>query len=313
MPRIYLSTTEFNASPLGLAMAPVVSQLGTGVLDQLLARCSQRCDNYCEKRLQAGGTSTLSQAVSANATTISVASTNTLDNLSEQAVIIDVGNSNQEIISIPPGGVSVTSWTSPYPGTVQLAQPLQFGHVVGAPVQYVYKEVSEAIKASQSDPYSEALQSQAAQLALAHLPPMHVGLTRMAFLKQYPIQNVYTVEHAYSFDTTYNLVFSNSNPAYTGGIIVEPTAGWVRFRVGTVITPEGMVRTTYVGGFDVIPDDIKDAVMWYMADALSLFMNPMGVTDQQMGKRRQSAQLTQGKSPNVQRAEAILRPYKRCV
>lgn len=313
MPRLYLTPTEFNASPLGLAMAPVVSQLGTGVLDQLLARCSQRCDNYCEKRLQAGSTSTLSQAASATATSISVASTLTLDSLSEQAVIIDVGNSNQEIISIPPGGISVTSWTSPYPGIVQLAQPLQFGHVVGAPVQYVYKEVSEAIKASQSDPYSEALQSQAAQLALAHLPPMHVGLTRIAFLKQYPIQTVLTVEHSYSFDTQYNVIYDSSNSAFTGGIVVEPTAGYLRFRIGTVVTPEGMVRTTYVGGYNVIPDDIKTAVMYYMADDLAFMMNPMGATDQQMGKRRQSAQLTLGKTPNVQRAEAILRAYKRCV
>lgn len=313
MPRIYLTPTEVNQLPIGIAMAPVISQLASGVLDKLLASASQRCDSYCEKRLQASGSSTLALAASANATSISVASTNTLDNLAEQAVIIDVGNSNQETIPILPGGVSVTTWTSPYPGVVQLAQPLQFGHLVGAPVQYVYKEVSEAIKASQSDPYSEALQSQAAQLALAHLPPMHVGLTRIAFLKQYPIQTVFTVEHAYSFDTTYNLIFNNSNPTFTGGIILEPNAGYIRFRVGTVITPEGMVRTTYTGGFDTIPDDIKEAVMWYMADSLSLFFNPTGAVDQQMGKRRQSAQLTQGKTPNVQRAEALLNHYRRRV
>ena len=93
---------------------------------------------------------------------INVASSLTLDNLSEQAVFLDYGNSNQEVVLIQPGGVNVTSWVAPYPATIALATPLQFGHTSGAPIQYALREVREAIKASMSDPYSEALQSQAA-------------------------------------------------------------------------------------------------------------------------------------------------------
>lgn len=313
MPRLYLTPVEFLQSPIGIALNPLVSQLAPGVLDQLLARASQRCDSYCEKRLQACSTTTLLQTVSATATNITVQSTLTLDNLAEQAVILDYGNSNQETVDILPGGVSVLSWASPYAGTLQLAQPLRFGHTSGAPILYIYKEVGEAGTANQSDPYSEALQSQAAQLALAHLPPMHTGLTRIVFLKNYPIQTIMTVEHAYSFDTVYNLVFSNADPTFNGGIILEPTAGYYRFRVGTVVIPQGMVRTAYIGGYTAIPDDIKDAVGWYMADTLSLFVNPLGQTEQGTGKQRQSSPLTQGKTPNVQRAEDLLEKYRRTV
>ncbi len=242
-----------------------------------------------------------------------MASTLTLDNLAEQAVMVDAGNGLQETAQIQPGGVSVTGWTSPYPGTITLAAGLQFGHSNNAPVQFLYKEVSEAIKASQTAPYSEALQSQAAHLALAHLPPMHVGLTRIVFLKHYPVQTVYTVEHAYSFDTTYNPVYDASNPLDTGGIILEPIAGYLRFRVGTVVTPEGMVRTAYIGGFNSIPDDIKDACSYYLADELMRYSNPYMATDTTQGKRRQAFAMTGGKTPNVQMAEQCLINYRRTV
>lgn len=253
---------------------------------------------------------TLSQNVSAGASIITVLSTLTLDNLAEQGVIIDLGNGGQETILIQPGGVTVTSWVSPYPGTIQLAMPLTFGHSSGAPVQFVYKEVNEAIKASQSDPYSEALQDQAAQLALAHLPAMHVGLSRIAFLNNYPIQSVFTVEHAYSFDTTYNLVFSSFDPNYTGGIIIEATAGFYRFRVGTVVTPEGFVRTCYIGGYQVIPDDIKVACSYYFAEEIKQMINPYNVRSESQGKRSLA---WDPMHTNVDEAERILKRYKRSV
>lgn len=314
MPRLYLTPTELQQTPLGLGLSASISQLSLGVLDQLLFRASQRCDSIAEKRLQAPGNTTLSQTANAGDTSISVASTLTLDDLAEQAAIIDTGGALETVI-IKPGGVQITpgaGYTYPYPGTIQLAQPLMFGHANNTPVQFAYKEVNEAIKASQSDPYSEALQSQAAQLALAHLPPMHVGLTRIAFLNNYPIQTVYTVEHAYSFDTQYNLVFDNSNPAFTGGIILEPTAGYLRFRVGTVITPEGMVRTCYTGGFNTIPDDIKLACSYLFAEQMKQMVNPYGVRNETQGKRSIGWD-TSKKSTLVQEAEDILKRYKRTV
>lgn len=314
MPRLYVSPQEVAQSAFGVGVASSLARLASGVVDAMLWRASQRCDTFCEKRLQAPGSSTLTATVSAGSTTLTVASTLTLDDLAELAVIIDVGNSNQETIEIVPGGVAVagapTGIVYPYPGTITLKSPLQFGHSNGAPVQYCYKEVGEAIKASQSDPYSEALQSQAAQLALAHLPAMHVGLTRIVFTKAYPIQTVYTVEHAYSFDTTYNLVYDNSNPTFTGGIILEPTAGFYRFRVGTVVTPEGMVRTTYSAGYTVIPDDIKRAVILYFTDDLQQMINPWRVKSEKQGKRTLE---WEPKHSNIDEAERILKKYRRSV
>ncbi len=313
MPRVYLTPAELQEMPLGVALSSQIGQLNPGVLDKLLARVSRRVDGYCEKRIQAPGTTTLSGNVSAGASSISVASTLTLDNLAEQAVILDSGLGTQETALIQPGGVTVSAWNSPYPGTLALAAPLQFSHSSGATCQYVYQEVNETKRASMADPYSEALQSQAAQLALAHLPPVHVGLNRIQFVNHYPIINVLLVEHAYSFDTTYNLIYQSGNSAFTGGIIIEPTAGFYRYRVGTVVIPEGFTRTTYTGGYEAVPDDVKLACAYLLTDELAVFANPYGAVDSSMGKRRQSWAMQQGKTPNVVRAEAILEAYRRTV
>jgi hypothetical protein len=275
----------------------------------MLFRASQRCDSFCERRLQAPGTTTLSALANAGDTTITVASTLTLDNLDEQAVVLDTGGT-QETVLIQAGGVQVSSYTSPYPGTITLASPLQFGHSNGAPVLLCYKEVVEAGTASRSDPYSEALQTQAAQLALAHLPAMQVGLTRIVFTKAYPIQVVYTVEHAYSFDTTYNLIFNNADPSNTGGIILEPTQGYYRFMTGTVVTPEGMVRTKYIAGFNTIPDDVKRAVILYLTDDIEQMTNPFRLKAQKQGKLSSE---WDRKYTNADEAERILKRYKRSV
>ncbi len=58
MPRIYVTPAEVLESPFGIGQAGALSSLNPGVLDKLLARASQRCDNYAQKRLQAPGTTT---------------------------------------------------------------------------------------------------------------------------------------------------------------------------------------------------------------------------------------------------------------
>lgn len=313
MPRLYLTPQEIGEQPLGIALQGQLSQLAPGVLDKLLARCSVRADNSVEKRLQSPGTSTLSVVANAGDMGISVISTLTLDNLAENAVILDPNTSLQEIVQIVPGGVNVSSWQFPYPGTLTLETSLQFAHSNGAPVQYAYKETSETISASKSDPYSEALMDQTAQLALAHLPPVHTGLNRLTFLKSYPILKVYRVEHAYSYATDYNLIYSSALPTFSGAIIIEPTSGFYRFKVGSVVLPEGFTRTTYVGGYSNVPEDIKSAVTYYLADELAIFSNPNGAVDMMMGKRRQSFTMQQGKTPNASRAEDLLQKYRRMI
>lgn len=313
LPRLYLTPAEFAEMPIGLGLSGQLNALAPGVLDKLLTRASQRCDTFAEKRLGIPPATTLSSAATAGASSISVTSTLGLDELPEQAAIIDLGNSNQETVQIESGGVSVTNWQSPYPGAITLdpSTPLMFSHTQNATVTYCYREVREAITASQSDPYSEALMSQAAQLALAHLPPIHIGLTRLVFTKQYPIVQIYTLFHAYSFDTTYNLIYNNTDPTFNGQIIIEPYAGYCRFRVGTVVLPQGFCQTTYVGGHSVIPDDVKLAASYYMADIFQQMANPYMATSMRQGQRSQSYQMQGGKSPAVQAAETILDNYRR--
>jgi len=313
MVRLYVTPQEVAQSALGIGLSSSLAQFAPGVIDRMLHQASMRADSFCEKRLQAPGSTTLSASASAGDTTISVTSTLTLDELDEQACIIDTGGV-QETQDIVPGGVTLasapTGIITPYPGTITLAAPLQFGHASGAKVQFCYKEITEAGTASQSDPYSEALQTQAAQLALAHLPAVQVGLTRITFLKSYPIQTIYTVEASYSFDTTYNLVYSNSDTTYAGGIIVEPTSGWFRYRTGTVITPQGMIRTKYVGGYQTIPDDVKRAVILLFAEDIEALINPYRLKSMTQGKLSRSWDT---KYRNVDEAERILKRYKRSV
>lgn len=307
MPRLYLTPSELSELPLGLSpqVASIISQLGSGVLDKMLFRASQRCDRYCQKRLQAPGTTTLSQNASAGATSISLASTLTFDDLAEQAVILNPGGGSQETVLIQPGGVSVTSFTSPYPGTLALASGLQFGHSSGEAVQGCYMEVSEAGSSSTSDPYTESLQTQAMQLALAHLPPARTALTRVVFTKSYPIIKVYNLEHAFSFTNEFNAVDMTIES-------IVPTEGWIRFNVGYVILREGLMRMTYTGGYQVIPDDIKIATSYYLADQIAQWVNPFGLAHLSMGKRSQSWDVSKG-SALVDEAEGILQAYKRII
>jgi len=309
MPRLYLTPSELTELPLGLSpqVASITSQLGAGVLDKMLFRASQRCDRFCQKRLQAPGTTTLSQSASAGATSVSLASTLTFDDLAEQAVILNPGGGNQETVLIQPGGVTVSSYTSPYPGTLQLSSGLQYSHSSGEAAQGVYMEVSEAGSSSSSDPYTESLQTQAMQLALAHLPPARTALTRVVFTKAYPIIKFYNIEHAFSFTNEYNPVDMTIES-------IVPAEGWVRFNVGYVILREGLMRMTYTGGYEVIPDDIKTATSLYLADQLTQYVNPFGVTSQTMGKRSQSWNTaTAKKSALALEAEDILRSYKRFI
>lgn len=304
MVRQYVTPAEVLEAPLGIALSSSLSQLATGVLDKLTFRASQRCDRFCQKRLQAPGSSTLSSNVSSGATSIAVASTLTLDNLSEQAVIIGSG-STQETVLIQPGGITLTSVASPYPGTITLATGLQFGHSSGETVQYCYKEVSEAGSSSSSDPYTESLQTQAMQLALAHLPPARTALTRVVFTKNYPLIQIYNIEHAFSFVNQFNQVDLSIET-------VMPNEGWYRFNVGTVVLREGVMRTTYTAGYQAVPDDIKEAALCFLKDLLVPFVNPYGATSQTLGHQSRSFRSGQ-LSNNAQEAEVLLEHYRRLV
>ena len=297
-----MTPQEIQDSPLGIGLSASISALPSGQIDRMLARASQSCDSECRRRLQAPGSTTLAQSCSAGATQISVSSTNTLDELDEQAVQIGT-----ETILIKPGGVTVTSWVSPYPGTINLASATQISHNSGDPVVFIYKETTEAGGSSSSDPYAAAMLTQEAQIAYAHMPPSQGGLTRVVFLKAYPIINISAIEHAFSFSSQFSSVDTSIE-------VPVPHDGWYRFQPGSVILREGLMRTTYTGGYQSIPDDIKEATSLFFAVQMRLLANPYGAIEQMMGKRRQRWAISGAdKDPLVEQACRKLKKYKRTV
>jgi hypothetical protein len=304
---MYVTPQELLMTPLGLGLANHISALPVGSVEQTLARASQQCDSYCERRLQAPGSSTLSVSANAGDTSISVVSTNTLDELAELAVMINPGAANQELITIDSGGVTVTNWSSPYPGTIKLQNALQYNHAQNEVVQYYLREVSETGSSSSSDPYTEAIQTQAMQIALAHMPTTRIALTRIFFTKTYPIIKLVQVEHAFSFDNVYN----NIN---MGVELIEPTLGYVKVNVGTVLLKEGYMRVTYSGGYENVPQDVKEATMLFFAESVRAMVNPFGATSMTLGKRSQSWGWSKdGDTPLVAQAKQKLKRYKRLV
>jgi hypothetical protein len=303
MPRLYMTTDEFLASPPGIALAAQINQLPSGSLDTLLFRASARCDAYTHKRLALPGSTTISQPVSPGSTTLSIASTLQFDNLAESAVQIGTGGT-QEIIALVPGGVTPTWPLSPYPGTLTLAAPCVYAHSIGEPVVGLWQEISEAGSSSSSEPFTEAI-TQEAQLAQAHAPALARSstFTSLIFLKSYPIQSVLKVEHSYPYSPA---VFNSLTVSSMG---IEPTAGFLRLLVGSVVIPQGFIRVTYVGGYASLPEEIKTAVSYYVADELQPFWNPAGVSSSTMGKRSLSFQSDYWKT----RAEDILETYRRRV
>lgn len=313
MPRMYIDTASFLQTPFaqGPQVAGILATLPPGSLDVVIQKASRKVDTFCQRRLGAPPTTTLSSSVSAGATSIAVTSTLQFDNDSEQAVYIDTGGA-QELVEIVSGGVTtppnVGAYSlAPYPGTLTLATPLQYGYSSGATVQGAYREVTEAGGSSTSDPYTEALLTQTAQLALAHLPPSHMELTRTVFLSAYPIISVSLLEHSYSYDVTYQTVDISS------GLSIVGTEGWFRLRLGSVVLKEGLLRTTYTGGYETVPDDVKDATALYATLELMRYINPFGLVGETMGKRSLRWQPFQGKHALELEAESILKKYKRTV
>lgn len=305
MPRLYISTADFALHTAALTFPTQMAQVqaNSGGLDQLLSRASRRVDGYCRKRVQAPGTTTVaSPGISAGATALPVASTLGFDNGQEEAVVIGTGGT-QETIAVAPGGVHVTSWTSPYPGVITLSAGVAFNHSAGEAVAGCYQEVSTVGSSDSSDVYSDSLiaLNQAAQLAAAHAPQFDTSnLTRVIFLKCYPITSLLKIEHMLPIDTMYSTLF----PGTTVG--VQPAAGYLRLPIGSFVLPEGLIRTTYTAGFANVPEEIATATAWYAADELQT-MKSMGAYDSMTGKQRfRWGQPMQGKSLYVQRAESAI-------
>jgi hypothetical protein len=175
-------------------------------------------------------------------------------------------------------------------------------------VTFLYKETTEAGGSSSSDPYAQIMLTQEAEIAYAHMPSMSQGgLTRVIFLKAYPIINILAIEHAFSFATQFNAVDVTAQ-------IPVPSEGLYRFSPGTMILREGLVRTTYTGGYQSIPDDIKEATSLFFAVQMRLLANPYGAIEQLLGKRKTRWAASGGdKDPLVEEACRKLKKYRRSV
>ncbi len=304
MPRLYLSPALFAETPEYLTFPAQLARLAAlpGAIDQLLSRASRRVDGYCRKRVVQPGTTTLATGIGPGATSLSVASTLNFDNGQEQAVWINPNGATAEIVPLAPAPVTVSSWVSPYPGSLALAQGTQYAHVQGETVQGLYQEVSTVGSSGSSDVYSESLLqlNQAAQLARAHAPQFDTsGLTRVIFLKQYPIISLLKLEHMLPIDTSYETLDASQ-------IGIQPAAGYLRLPIGSFVLPEGLFRTTYTAGYQNASEEVQQATALYAADLLQNMVT-LGAAQSQQGKLRLVAgQPTQYKSRYVQEAEEIL-------
>jgi hypothetical protein len=304
MPRIYVTPQQFLSYPPAIAFTFQVQQLtNVGGMDLLMARASRRVDAFCKKRIVSPPATTIVTGIAAGQTALPVASTLGLDAGQEEAVIIGVGLPSQEIIAIVSGGVSVSSWGYPYPGSVTLASPVANNHSAGEAVQGCYMEVSTVGSSDSSDYYSEQyLQfNQDAQIAAAHAPYAGTqNLVRTLFLKNYPIVSLLKLEHMLPIATTWGAPLDQSK------IGIHPSAGYLRVPLGSFILPEGLLRTTYTAGMMSVPDDIALATAYYAADELQS-MKSLGAYDVLSGKTRYRYRDPQSQSTNFAKdAEAII-------
>ncbi len=282
MPRLYVSVLDIQSYPVSLSFSFQITQLQaiSGALDKLIARASKRVDAYCDKRLgQPGVTTVGTGGLAQGGTVLPVTSTLGFDNIEEQAIVLGTGG-NQETIAIANGGVSVTTWSTPYPGTITLAAPTQYAHSAGEAVQGCYQEVCTVGSSASLDVYSDELLAlnQAAQLARAHAPQgMTHNLTRVIMIKNYPITSLLKIEHMLPIDTSYETLDASQ-------VGIHPSAGYLRLPIGSFVLPDGLFRSTYIAGYQTVPDDVQEATMLYAAAELQYAVS-QGAYKMQQGKR----------------------------
>jgi hypothetical protein len=312
MPLLYMTPDEVQEHPLGMALAAQIASLPSGALDKLLMLASKRCNTYTKRRLQAPQSTTVaSPGATAGSTSLPVTSTLGTDNLEEFAVMVGTGGA-METILLQPGGIQVSSYTAPYPGTFTLASPLVNNHEPGDPVVGIYIETRKTGSSSDTDIYEDVV-TQQAQIAAVHgggYDFLNADRTRYHWLDQYPLIGILGMLHAYPYTAEYQAVDVPS-------LLITPNVSRVKFPVGTFILANGLLKTTYTAGYEIIPDDIQEAVINYLKEDLSNFVNPYGVAQQTQGKRAVVFNRSTGgagstaKSLNVQAAEAALEGYKR--
>lgn len=300
MPRIYVTPQQFLSYPPAVTYSFQIQQLtNVAGMDGLMARASKRVDSYAKKRLISPPPTTVGTGgIAAGQSLLPVASTLGFDEGFNEAVTIGSAGT-QETIAITPGGVNTTSPGYPYPGILQLVSPVTYNHSQGDPVQGCYQEVETVGSSSSRDALEQTWVQfdQGAQVASAHAPYYGTGmLTRVAFVKCYPIVAVYKIENMLPFTSEYT-------PIDISRLGIQIGAGYIRLQLGSFVLPEGLLRVTYQAGLQNIPDDIKLATAYYAADELQM-MESRGAVRVKSDKREvHYVNTTQQKSTWVLAAE----------
>ena len=241
-------------------------------------------------------------------TQIAVASTLGFDNKEEQAVIVGSGG-NREIIPLLPGPTSIATYQNileyayPFPGYLQLATPLTYAHLANDPVIGCYQEVREVGSTDSIDRFGQVI-TQEAQIATQHMSTLVPGNTsRVAFVANYPLIEILDIQASYSFAHTF---FNVDHRAMN----IIAREGYFTLPIGVPVYEQSILKTTYIGGYATIPEDVKYATLFFLADELTFMSSStaQGIRRTTMGKRtiEYSGLNAQGQSPYTLRAEGVL-------
>lgn len=296
MPRLYLTPAELTELPIGIGLQGFISQLGANVLDKMLMRASQVCDTFCQRALGMPQSTTLSLAANAGDTAISITSTLTVDNNSDLAFTVGAGTT-KETVMVSAGGVNTTSYVSPYPGTIRLASPLVYAHAQGEVAIGCYQEITEVDKTLDSNPFRNRSDLQNYGLALGYVP-LESSYAYTVILSEYPINTITLIEYASGYSNTFQLITTTPQ--------INPDIGCYRFGMTGWRWRDGLIRTTYTGGYVQVPDDIKIACSYYFAAQMEQIVNPFSAASTHMGKHSLNFSF---KSKHTAAAEEILSSY----
>lgn len=287
MPRQYIRPDQFLNHPLASNGGWSFNGVGTlmpGQLEGMIARASARVDRACKRRFGMPGSTNLAEDVLAGATTIKVDSLINLDD--PPAMLFQIGaagSGTQETVQIGTTSV-VGTYALPIPGAATLynGTALQYAHSAGEPVVGYWFEQSnlKGGATSATDQYWDLTQE--GQIAMGHAPRMGLGqIVRTVFLRAYPIQSILSVQVTYPW--------ANSiDPGVVSDLFVVYAEGWYRFPVGYFVPNDSVVWTAYRAGYDTIPDDIQEAVLYEVASELAMARNPLGAMSIGSGVRHVS-------------------------
>jgi hypothetical protein len=261
MPGIYSDTTLFASTPVGTAMAAMLGSM-TDPLDQVLFAASADCDAYTLHKLGAPrpttGTATQGSSVVDVADVSGIYAGDLLFFLSTGEQI--------EVTGVDP---DYTSSGGVYSGDVYLMGSLGNDYSAGGPVQ-AYRQSFYLVGGHSIDPQDTAPMTQAGQLAEMHRPPIAVGgSARRMFVPEQPLWQVQAMYQTLPWTGV------ETGPIDISGIYVS-RHGAIQLPIG-FYNPRGTKwRIVYRAGYDVVPEDVRDACHLYMADKVARMANPLG-------------------------------------